>query len=291
MDRQQIALLIAFSVVFMAALGGAYWYASNQAQTPTAAAGERGFRFEARPGTTREQAVALSTNKRDAPTMAPRSGAAEGRGDSRDPLRVRSLSAPETEAASQAEAVARAARNLLSPRDGIARVQAALASARAPEDVAALYETLAQLYAELDEREAVRETWAAAREQLGEAWHARLALAEARTLLQWGEPVRALALVDEGLAQHGGPPSGVLGLHALRGQLLEQQGRIDEAIAAYNAALSAAETGRTTGAPNAVRHAAMQLARIHRHYGRDAEAAAAAQRYRDWHRAQPAAAE
>ena len=290
MDRQQIVLLVAFSVVFVAALGGAYWYAADQSQTPTAAAGERGFRFEARPGTTREQAVALSTNKRETPTTAPSAGAATG-GGARDPLRVRSLSPPEGHAPTRGRAIAREARNLLSPRDGIARVQAALDTAEAPEDVAALYETLAQLHAELGEREAVRATWAAARERLGEAWHARLALAQARTLLQWGEPVRAPALVDEGLAETGTQASGVLGLHALRGQLLEQQGRIEEALTAYDAALDTAEAGHAPDAPEAVRHAAMQLTRIHRHYGRDAEAASAAERYRAWRSAHPPAAE
>jgi len=206
---------------------------------------DRGQRFTAKPGTTRENAVALTSNKRP-DTAVPAESSAWNAGATEDdsPLTVKSLSTPsEKPRSGPAHDRAVEALNSASPETGLRLLNSALALPHDSGQAALLYEAMGQLYAQSDPPDFDR---------AASAFEAALARAEdpdlaqeirlksAQVLMQGGLDEQALAQLDGDPEPEALSTGTQFRLHLLRGQLEERAGRAAEAEQIYRDVLEAA---------------------------------------------------
>ena len=209
---------------------------------------DKGQRFTAKPGTTRENAMILTSNKR--PSTPEPGGAIARSGDEAeggDPLQIKSLSPSEPDARRSGPAgdTAREALNSFSTEAGLQKLDAALALPNTPEQSALLHEAKGQLLAQLDppDYDASLAHFDQAAAAAGDAeLRAEIVHKTAQMLMQAGRDGEAAARVDAQLAAE--PPQGPTGykLRIIRGQLLERTGRLEEAESTYQAVLAAVQS-------------------------------------------------
>lgn len=207
---------------------------------------DKGQRFTAKPGTTRENAILLTSNKR--PTTADPEDTIARRAENQeddDPLEVKSLSTPEPDPrrGGPAGKTAREALNSLSPEAGLRKLEDALALPNTPEQKALLLEAQGQLYAELDPPDYEKSLASfdeAAELATDPVIQEAIVFETAQMLLQAGEEAAALRRIDAHLAT--GPPRSDMGykLRLMQGQMHERAGALEEAEATYQAVLSEA---------------------------------------------------
>ena len=206
---------------------------------------DKGQRFTAKPGTTRENAMLLTSAARKS-TKDPEPSSPERPlkpENEDDPLEVRSLSggAPKFRSG-PANDVAQAALNNLSPESGLRQVETALALPHNQEQAALLHEARAELYTRMDppDFEQARLAFDKALEMakdpllLEEIQHEMVQM-----LMQAGRDPEALERASAQLQKT--PPSGGAGykLQLLLGQLYERAGHHDLAETNYRAVFDA----------------------------------------------------
>ena len=225
---------------------------------------DKGQRFTAKPGTTRENAMILTSNKRPS-TAAPGDAIARpgDHSDEGDPLVVKSLSPSESDSKRSGPAgdLAREALGSFSPEAGLRKLDQALALPNTPEQTALLHEAKAQLHAQMsppDYDASLAHFEQAAAATTDPELREEIVYKTAQMLIQAGRDGEARDQVDMQLTDR--PPQGPVGykLQILQGQLLEQSGRLEEAEKVYQAVLAAAQ-----GMPAHLdKEAALSLARL-----------------------------
>lgn len=244
---------------------------------------DKGQRFTAKPGTTRENAMLLTSANRKS-TADPKSdnaGPAAPPEHADDPLEVKSLSEKKSKMRSgPANDVAMAAVNSVTPEAGLRQLETALALPHTQEQAALLYEAQAELYTQLDPPEF--EQGAAAYEkalemtadpELEEEIHHKYV----QMLMQAGRDDEALKSASTQLKKT--PPLGLSGYKTqlLQGQLQERGGHPDLAEKDYRAVLDAMGAKPEQLDPEEAialsRLAALRLTQLYRDSGRlkDAE--------------------
>ena len=242
---------------------------------------DKGQRFTAKPGTTRENAMLLTSAHR-ATTADPKDAIARQADhieEDGDPLEVKSLSHKNIEARKgPANDVAESARNNLSPEAGLRQIDAALALPHNQEQAALLHEARGELYAQLDTPDFVQAQAAfeKALEMTADAeLEEEIRHKAVQTLMQAGQDAEALELAATQLREHPpGSPSGYK-LQLLKGQLEERAGRVEQAEQDYRAVLEAMETvPESLGDEEALslaRLSALRLTQLYRDAGRDGD--------------------
>lgn len=245
MDRRNLQILLGFLAALILTTGLMVYFGGGGPLEK----GEfdKGQRFTAKPGTTRENAMILTSANR-ASTKEPQSAAARAAEEvenSDDPLEVKSLSGPRrAERDGQASATARSALGSFTPEAGLRKLDEALALPQTPEQSALLHEARGQLLAQLDPPD-YDGAQAAFEEALALAPDPRLdeeiAHEAVQVLIRAERGEEALKVAREQLAAH--PPDGEAGykLQLLQGQLLEQAGDFAGAEAAWRGVLQAME--------------------------------------------------
>ena len=242
---------------------------------------DKGQRFTADPGTTRENAMLLTSEHR-ATTADPEDAIARQADhieEDDDPLEVKSLSRKNIEARSgPANEVAESARNNLSPEAGLRQIDAALALPHNQEQAALLHEVRGELYAQMDTPD-FAQAQAAFEKALEMTTDAELEEEirhkAVQILIQAGQDAEALELAETQLKER--PPASRSGykLQLLKGQLEERAGRITEAEQEYRAVLEAMgnmpETLDDEEALSLARLSALRLTQLYRHAGRDGD--------------------
>lgn len=223
---------------------------------------DKGQRFKAKPGTTRKNAILLTSNKRPE-TEDPDQRIARRADEEEDdtPLTVKSLSAPSGEERSgPAHESAREALNSTSPEAGLRALDHALTLPHDGAQAAYLHEAKGQLYARLEppDYEKARAAFERARKLAGDrAQEENVLLKSVQVLMQGGQDDAAREQLASGLDGEG-PPSGTrLRLQLLQGQLAERAGQPEKAETVYRQVM---ETALAT--PEALtRETALMLAR------------------------------
>lgn len=296
MDRkaQMLALVATLGIFFGMMALAAWWSTSQQSGTSTQRTSR--LRFRARPGTTRDNAMILTTKKRDPDDTSLSSGqggeTAEAKDKSAGPdsqhkppeLEVRSLSPVDGGAGSPVEKSIRSALNTLSPEAGIARLKLALDTPHTPEEDARMHTAMGMLYAQLDPPD-----YAGAKQAFEQAMRAapnpaarREALKHyAAMALNAGRAETVLPVLESALRQTAEEPAGQAPLQLLLGQIHEAAGRLEPAEQAYQRVIDTALGNN--GAPpkpveNAVRLAALRLSRLYTTSGRKEKAEALRER-------------
>lgn len=245
MDRRNLQILIGFLVALFLTTGLMVYFGGGGPLDK----GEfdKGQRFTAKPGTTRENAMILTSANR-ASTEDPKAAIARAAKDiekNDGPLEVKSLSGPKrAERDGQAGAAAQSALGSFTPEAGLRKLDEALALPRTPEQSALLHEARGQLLAQLDPPDydgaqvAFDEALALAEDPLLDEEIAHEAV---QVLVRAERSEEALKVAREQLAAH--PPGGEAGfkLQLLQGQLLEQGGDFAGAEAAWRGVLQAME--------------------------------------------------
>jgi len=247
---------------------------------------DKGQRFTADPGTTRENAMILTSANR-ATTADPKDAIARQADhieDDSDPLEIKSLSSKNIDARSgPANDVAESARNNISPEAGLRQIDAALALPHNQEQAALLHEARGELYTQLDTPDFAQAH--AAFEKALEMTNdpeleEEIRYKAVQTFIQAGQDTEALELATAQLSDH--PPDSRSGykLQLLKGQLEERAGRIAEAEQDYRAVLEAMETTPENlddeEALSLARLSALRLTQLYRHAGRDDDVEAVA---------------
>ena len=208
---------------------------------------DKGQRFKAKPGTTRENAMILTSNKR-AKTQDPEDAIArrEDQTEDSDPLEIKSLSEPEPDSKRSGPAgdTARAALNNVSPEAGLRSLDAALALPNTPAQAALLHEAKGQLHAQTappDYGKSLESFEEAARLAEDPDIKEEIVYKTVQMLLQAGLDEEAREQAEAQLAAR--PPEGETGykLQIMQGQLQERAGRPEEAEKTYQAVLAAAQ--------------------------------------------------
>lgn len=286
MDRQQQLLVLITALVFIGAMiVAAYLSAGGGAGAPAGLRPDQ--RFTARPGTTREGAIALSTRKRPE-TERQESIASGGNGA---PIPVRSLSGdgpPEEPPTLGRRLFEEAMQAPGAAPEALARIEAAIAEEQDAEgETALLHAARGRLLAQQGAafHADAEAAFAAARDADRRETHAQeIAEAHARALASWGAHEAAAAMIEESLAAADSQEGG-FGSRALLGELLEARGTPDAAIASYREALEAALADAAPGDPadrEAVRLIGMRLARLHRQADEHEAADTVARRVAAW---------
>ncbi len=280
-------LVIAISVVVFAIVLGLALFLSNQESDAPITATQR---FRARPGATRERAVALTSRRRaDDPEPAaeepPPARPETSPPSTRPPgasVRVRSLSRPEDEAElSETEREIHNALNAFSPRQGIERLQETLRTAVTAEEKTSLHRALARLYIQLEPPDIVAAEKAldmAVSNAVDQATRDAITLEQTQLYLQRGEAGIALARLQTALETPGRDTPARMRLELAHAQAVELEGDPDGAAAAYvSVAEKAAKIKNTASADNAEaveisRLAVMRLTQLYRRQGLNEEA-------------------
>lgn len=226
---------------------------------------DKGQRFTAKPGTTRENAILLTSNKR-AETEDPEDPIArrsDKKEDPSDPLEVKSLSKSEEgdEKGGRAGEAARAALNNYSPEAGLRQLEAALDLPNTPEQAAILHDAAGQLHTQTnppDYDKSLESFETAAGLTQDPELQEELAFNTAQMLMQAGRDAEARDKIEAYLADN--PPAGPTGykLQIVHGQLLERAGQLEAAENTYQSVLDAARE-----VPGALeRDAALSLTRL-----------------------------
>ncbi len=247
-------------------------------------------RFKAKPGTTRDNAVALSSRKRKR-TQNKKSTEESQAARKGKPVRVRSLSeTPEEAPLTEHQRDIREAMNSLSPEDGLDKLQGMLDGRRGAEEESEIYAAMAALYQQLDPprstnaREAFERAMASARST---ALRRDIALREASFLIGQGETAAAQQRIT-GILEEGGAPTPVqVKLEVLSGQLDEQAERKTEAEKAYRSAIEhtlemAKDAPLDDEGTDALRLACLRLSQLYQATGREKEAADIAARLKQY---------
>jgi len=243
-------------------------------------------RFTARPGTTRAQAVALSSNKR--PSQANAISEASRAVDHEAPapaIPVKPLSPPAPEeSGSPAERQIEEALDSLAPEAGLDSLRAALAENPPPDEAALLHAAMGLMFARLDPPDfgQAEEAFiqAAACATTPEC-RQRVLVQEVRVLLQSGAADRAREKIAPLLEEGSVITVSTLHLGLMLGQLDESAGALDAAAGVYQQLLDRALAeypGTDPESEDLLRVMALHLARLYRELNRDAEAEALAQR-------------
>jgi tetratricopeptide (TPR) repeat protein len=290
LSQQQWTVIIVLVVALFVAVGVAAVLGS---ETKGPAGLTSGKRFTAKAGTSRENAVVLSSRNRGfmsggnaagtgSGSQAPEAAAPPPPPADTKPLRVRSISGVEDDAdLTDTERAIREAENALSPRDGLEKLQATLEEATTDDERAAVYAAMAGLAAELDppdyaladQHYDMARTYARTPKAA-----ARTARAESNALLLRGEWGRARHCVEQALGAGNADPLDTAALQNTLGLIAEHEGNAESARAAYGAAFDAARSASDTGKERELllRHAGLMLARSHRAAGNTEAATAAA---------------
>jgi tetratricopeptide (TPR) repeat protein len=248
---------------------------------------DKGQRFTAKPGTTRENAMLLTSSKR-ASTDDPKDAIArraENLEDDSDPLEVKSLSKPEEDPlrAGPAGETAREALNSFSPEAGLRKLDEALSLPSLPEQAAILHEAKGQLYAQMDPPDYARaleslEKAAALAED--PALREQIQYEAAQILFQAGLVDEAREQLESAREAKAAPSDMQYKRQLLQGQLLEQEGELEEAENLYQAVLDATEALPDhldkDAALALARIAGMRLSNLYRRNDRDQAADALA---------------
>ncbi|MBI1320293.1 MAG: hypothetical protein GC168_15305 [Candidatus Hydrogenedens sp.] len=292
-SQEQWIIIVVLVVALVVAIGVATFLGTNKEGGPSGLTS--GKRFTAKPGTSRDNAVALSSRNRGfmgggsgSSSSGTGSDEADGeeapppRTDSK-PLRVRSLSGVEEEAElTDTERMIREAENTLSPNDGLTKLREALDSAPSDEDRAAIYTAMAGLAAQLDPPDTAYADQmfdlARSHARTPEA-RGKVARAETSALIQRGAWALAAQRAQEALASGAGPALDTAALQNVLGLVAEHNGDGAAARAAYEAAFDAARKATDGGKEREMlmRHAGMMLAQTYRAAGNTEAAVATAE--------------
>jgi len=240
MNRQQTLLVVLATIGVFLVIGFVAWLA-GRTSTEAVTGLDPTQRFTAKPGTTREKALVLTSENRpstgdfsDIPLEEPEEAAEVER-----QMMVRSLSPP-SEDLSPVDLRIRQAMNNLDPAQGIAQIDAALAELQGDKDLPALHLAKARLAAYLEPPD-----WALAQAALDLARsqvdhgtaRQEVALLSAQLAVEAGNPGIAMKHIEEGLAERTEGPMEVelLGLagqlEKWRGNEAQAQERWEEAFA------------------------------------------------------------
>lgn len=286
-ERQQYAIALFVLVTLVVTIGVAMLLGGRQKGQGL----QSSQRFTAKPGTMRENAVALSSSKRQTDEQpGGASGAPSGNGgdasgaqqevpaEEQKPLRVRSLSPEEAAAESPEEQSIREALNDLSPERGIEKLEALLETELNDDDRARVHAAIAKLCGQLDTPDMARQDQAL---QLAQAFASSpdavldTARTHAEILAQRGDYPGAMSRIRAARDGMGAASAERATLGVLLGGLLETQGDASAAEDAYAAAFKdAREAGSQDGEgrEEVLRQAGMRLSRMFRASGRGAEA-------------------
>ncbi|MFM1921530.1 MAG: hypothetical protein RLZZ303_3164 [Candidatus Hydrogenedentota bacterium] len=287
-ERQQYAIALFVLVTLVVTIGVAMLLGGRQKGQGL----QSSQRFTAKPGTMRENAVALSSSKRQTDEQpGGASGAPSGNGgdtsgaqqqempaEEQKPLRVRSLSPEEAAAESPEEQSIREALNDLSPERGIEKLEALLETELNDDDRARVHAAIAKLCGQLDTPDMARQDQAL---QLAQAFASSpdtvldTARTHAEILAQRGDYPGAMGRIRAARDGMGAASAERATLGVFLGGLLETQGDASAAEDAYAAAFKdAREAGSQDGEgrEEVLRQAGMRLSRMYRASGRGAEA-------------------
>jgi hypothetical protein len=275
--NKQVIALVSIGVFAVGGMGLASYFAQNKSEASPGYKTTK--RFTAKPGTTRKNAVALTSDKR-----APDESPVRSRSSTEDqsPLRVRSLSPTGKEnKLSPSKQLSREALNSRSPERGIEKLEQALAtSSHSPEEEAQLRATLALLLAQQEPPDFERSQ---------EMLHLALGKAPSRTLRQElvfqhaqmllmnSMPGRAREEIESALAEHGPTTAEELRLNILLGQLDESDGNSQKAEQIYSRLVEQIfGLPETLGKDSSgiLRLAGLRLTQQYRQSGREKEAKA-----------------
>ncbi|MCF6286687.1 MAG: soluble NSF attachment family protein [Candidatus Hydrogenedentes bacterium] len=242
---------------------------------------DKGQRFKAKPGTTRKNAMLLTSNKRTS-TDDPKAAIAR-RGDEQEddsPLTIKSLSKPSDEKRAQpARDRAMKALNSASPETGLRSLDAALALPHDRLQGAYLYEAMGQLYAQLDppDYEKAMAAFEEARAMADDVEMAQnILLKSVQVLMQGGLDDEARAQLEAGSGDEALSTETQFRLHLLWGQLEERAGKAVEAERMYrkvlDGALALPESLERKMALGLARSAGLRLTRLYRANDRDGAA-------------------
>jgi tetratricopeptide (TPR) repeat protein len=272
MDRKQKFILIGMIMFVLSAMGVALYFSGadsglrEKLHTPK--------RFTAKPGTDRENAVALSSSKR--PAQAP-TGPPSNSGE--PPIPVKSLSPPEEKLTPEEELI-REALNGLDTQAGIEKIDAQLALPQSPEDAAQLHSARAQLALEMRPPDYVAaEAHFARALELAATGGLRYAILarEAEMWLMRDEPGAASEKLGAALEVPAALSVERMRLRALLAQALEKVGRVEAAEEEFGRLLAEALSYSDESTPeidDLMRLAGLRLARIYRDAEREDDAAA-----------------
>jgi tetratricopeptide (TPR) repeat protein len=290
MEDQQGPIIVVLIVALIVAFGVALYFSGD------GGGGQSGLdsnkRFVAKPGTRRDNALALTSKKRDLDAEPSGGGlfSGPGGGDTgygeaepvpeEERIKVRSLSDPgEEEDLTEEEREIRSALNSLDPEQGLAKLETLLESGvisrehaaeahmamgllhvqKSPPDFAASDAAMDRALEEAPSRELRQE----------------VARNHASLLMARGANTRAQTLI-EGILAEKGPGNVVEGrLRVMLGQLHEAEGNTAAAEEAYRAALQQVATLPTADAEeqsDVLRLAGLQLSRLYHTTGRSEEA-------------------
>ncbi len=270
MNKEQIATVSVFAALLFLAILMAYFL---QDQNRPSDGSWGGAAFRAKPGTEREHAVPFVTEQAfSAPQeVAPSERETALRRHARETLEEETLS----------EQILRRARSVLAPEQAISELEARITERPELAEEASVQAAMGELYLKADGEAAVAEAEAAFARALNRAEDARARgriLGEgANALWEAGRRPEAIAWLEEGVEAEPLPAGASTPLRVLLGRFYEQEGALDEAEAAYRAAVEAvtADSGPISGdLEGSYRQACLSLARLYR--GQDREDAAAA---------------
>jgi tetratricopeptide (TPR) repeat protein len=276
MDRRQKLILAVAILTFLGAMLGAA-YLSNERSGPKIDTTQR---FTAKPGTTRENAVALSSSKRPSTESSTPVASATTEGE----LPVRSLSGTLELVPEPAAELADQALNLATPAQGLALIEEALAGDPSANSRVILETARAVLLSQLgDEKwpnaQAAFERAAAASPDSPAL--ARVIEKHAQILIQRNELDAAEDLLNQTLARAEQDPQSSLRLTVLLGSVHELKHQPELATVAYEKVvedlLLESETWNLQRADLA-RLASLRLARLYRDAGAEQEARKLARR-------------
>lgn len=271
-----VALIVAVTVV------AAYF---GQAKSGSVIV-DKGQRFTAKPGTTRENAIALTSNKRPS-TKSPEESIARKADEMEDdaPLTVKSLSSSADERSGPAHDKAMEAMNSGSPESGLRMLNEALALPHDPQQAAYIQEAMGQLYAQLEPPD-FEKSQAAFDEARSLAkgdpkLEQSILLKSVQVLMQQGMDDEARIQMETGFTAADLSNQTQLQLHLLQGKLEERAGHPEAAEQVYqevlDAALALPESIDREMALDLARLAALRLTGLYRSQNRDEAADGLAQ--------------
>ncbi|MBP8128777.1 MAG: hypothetical protein KA184_04290 [Candidatus Hydrogenedentes bacterium] len=294
-DRRQVAILVVVVLVTLVAIGVTWWASKSSGKSGGLSASQR---FTARPGTSRPNAVALTSDKRPGGVDDVELGGAPTGGE--DAPDIRSLSRQDgPDARASAERLVREALEEADAEDGIQMLEDALRRGLCLEEAWRLHLALALLYGRLSPPggERALQAYAAARAAAATAEaRQRIALEEAQAFVAMGKREDAWACVETAIAQGpaGEPFSPEAAVLLVRmGDLLQETGNSSGAERAYQQALDRglAQRGAAETLVEPLRLAATRLTLLLRGAGRHEEADALGRRLQMRFRASAAAGE
>ena len=276
MERRQLTIVIVALVALIVAVAWAVRVSQEGGLVDSSTT------FFARKGAMRDKAQALVAKKQPPPSRK------TTRGSRSDLAKVQSVTLLDgSREISDEERVAHEAMNALDPLDGIQRIESYLAALSNMGQASGLYAALGRLYAQTSppdiERSRAAFSMACDLAPSPEARH-RTAHYEVMTLLENALADEALERIRETLAFDEALTVPRMQLTIARGQLLEDKGEADGALATYKALCDLPAEALATLGPKAedvYRLACLRLAALHRKNGRTSEADAVARRMRE----------